>query len=182
MGRLCVASKCGLNKRHTVLCRSGLLDLKAFWGGRTKQPHYVQCWNSLILYCADKLKPEGDTMLVKNIQYGLLVLFIVSVLSACAMGDPKLAWEKMSSDANIVLLDVRSQEEYDQGHLDGAMLIPVGELKDRIGELGDNKQAPIIVYCKRGIRSERAKNILEENGFANVVNGGGYEALLATIK
>lgn len=121
-------------------------------------------------------------MLARKIHYGLIALFLITALSACAMGDPKLAWDQMSSNDQTILLDVRSQGEYDEGHLEGAVLIPVGELKERVGELGDNKDTPIVVYCKKGIRAARAQGILEDNGFTNVVNGGSYEDLLALMK
>ncbi|HEU5073822.1 MAG TPA: rhodanese-like domain-containing protein [Polyangiaceae bacterium] len=70
-----------------------------------------------------------------------------------------------------LLVDVRSPEEYAAGHIDGAVNIPVGELKTRLGELGD-KQRSIVLYCRSGARSAKAKTLLESTGFTSVVNLG----------
>jgi len=71
---------------------------------------------------------------------------------------------------NLVILDVRNQSEYDLGHLYNAVLIPVYELEDRINELQEHINDPIIVYCKSGYRSQIACEILANNGFTNVYN------------
>ncbi len=91
--------------------------------------------------------------------------------------DPKLA--KKLVDEGAVLLDVRSQEEWDAKHLDGATLIPVGELDGRLGEVdtltGGDKDKPIVVYCKSGGRAARAKKALEAAGHTQVTNMGGID-------
>ena len=80
-----------------------------------------------------------------------------------------------------LVLDVRTPEEWANGHLPGAILIPVGELEARIDEvelaLADDKTQKIVTYCRSGNRSGVAKKMLEQYGFSNVVNGGGYEQL-----
>lgn len=80
-----------------------------------------------------------------------------------------------------LVLDVRNQDEYDRGHLAEARLVPVSELAGRVDEVesavGGDKSKKIVTYCGSGRRSEKAKELLEQHGFTNVVNGGGYEAL-----
>lgn len=72
-----------------------------------------------------------------------------------------------------LLLDVRSREEAKAGMLDGAVNIPLDELRDRIGELDPNK--PIVTYCELGLRGYVAARILRQNGFVDVRNlKGGY--------
>jgi len=73
---------------------------------------------------------------------------------------------------NLVILDVRTQEEYDIEHIQNAVLIPVQELENRVGELF--KDETLLVYCRTGNRSQTAVNILEENGFTKIyhMNGG----------
>jgi rhodanese-related sulfurtransferase len=71
---------------------------------------------------------------------------------------------------NLVILDVRNQSEYDLGHLYDAVLIPVYELENRINELQEHVNDPIIVYCKAGSRSQIACEILATNGFTKVYN------------
>jgi rhodanese-related sulfurtransferase len=69
-----------------------------------------------------------------------------------------------------LLLDVRTQEEYDERHIEGSTLIPVGELESRLGEISDYKDKPVLVYCRSGNRSVTASNVLIDNGFTEVHN------------
>jgi phage shock protein E len=67
--------------------------------------------------------------------------------------------------------------EFDQGHLEGALLIPHDRIASRASELGDDKQRTIVLYCRSGNRSAQAKEALEKIGYTNVMNAGGYESL-----
>lgn len=71
-----------------------------------------------------------------------------------------------------VLLDVRTQGEFAAGHVEGAVNVPVGELKTNLGQVAAKKDQPIVVYCQSGRRSAAAKTILEEAGFLKVVDLG----------
>lgn len=71
-----------------------------------------------------------------------------------------------------MLLDVRSPEEFAGGHIDGAVSIPIQELSDRLGELGD-KNETVVIYCQSGGRSMMAKRLLESKGFTDVHDLGG---------
>jgi phage shock protein E len=70
-------------------------------------------------------------------------------------------------EGGALLLDVRTPGEFASGHLDGALNVPVQELGSRLGELGD-KQRAIVVYCRSGARSGRAKRLLSSRGYASV--------------
>ena len=89
--------------------------------------------------------------------------------------DPALAHELVA--AGGVLVDVRTPEEYAERHLDGAVNIPVDELKTRMGEVdkltGGDKAKPIVVYCQSGGRAGRAKTVLLGAGHPQVTNLGG---------
>ena len=80
---------------------------------------------------------------------------------------PKEAHEIISQQ-EVVVLDVRTQEEYDSGHISDALLIPVSELESRLDEL--NPSDYILVYCRSGHRSEEAARILVANNFIHVYN------------
>lgn len=84
--------------------------------------------------------------------------------------------------AGALVIDVREQSEWDRGHLAMARLVPVGELAARLDEVaawaGGDKDAPVVVYCASGRRSERAKGVLEQAGFTHVANGGGFGELI----
>jgi len=79
-------------------------------------------------------------------------------------------YEIINSDQDYMTLDVRTLDEFNEGHLEDAVHIPVDELEDRLDELPQDK--PIIVYCKSGIRSSTAANILVDNGFTMVFDMG----------
>lgn len=74
---------------------------------------------------------------------------------------------RLAKGDSLVLLDVRTKEEYDGdlGHLPGSILIPVQEIEKRYHELDPLKNKEIIVYCRSGRRSERAGKFLAEKGF-----------------
>ncbi len=75
-----------------------------------------------------------------------------------------------------LFVDVRTEEEWDDGHLDGALHFELARLEQ--GKLPDlKKDIPIAVYCRRGIRAEQALRILKKKGFMNVRNAGGYDDL-----
>lgn len=77
------------------------------------------------------------------------------------------AKDMYNSDSAVILLDVRNQDEYNAGHIEGSVLIPVSELESRLSELPD-KDAAIIVYCRSGMRSAAAYNTLSANGYTNI--------------
>ena len=72
-------------------------------------------------------------------------------------------------------IDVRTAEEFGQGHVPGAVNIPYEEITGRIGEVTDDKEALIYLYCRSGRRSGIAKEALDQAGFRQVVNIGGFE-------
>jgi phage shock protein E len=80
-----------------------------------------------------------------------------------------------------LVLDVRSPEEFASGHLARAENVPVDEVPGRVdaiaAKLGGDKTKPVAVYCARGGRAAKAKTALEQAGFTNVTNAGGYDAL-----
>ena len=81
-------------------------------------------------------------------------------------------------DEEHLLLDVRTQEEYDAGHIADAVLIPVDELSDRMSEIEVDQDTPILVYCRSGNRSAVASDLLVNAGFNQVYNLlGGYNGL-----
>lgn len=75
-------------------------------------------------------------------------------------------------------VDVRTQEEFDDGHLENVSHIPHEQIAARISEVTDNKEATIHLYCRSGGRAGRAKTALEELGYVNIINEGGYEEIL----
>lgn len=85
---------------------------------------------------------------------------------------PAEAKEIIDSKEAIVL-DVRTKDEYDQGHIEGAVLLPVDEISAKAEEVLKEKKAKILVYCRSGNRSATAAKTLIEMGYENVLDFGG---------
>jgi len=127
-----------------------------------------------------KMNRLKNTFLLKIIAISFLAIFLVSslFLAGCseilAKKEPvQLSVEEVaeilkSQKVSYTILDVRTKEEFDAGHLDTAVLIPVDDLEARYSELAKNK--PVIVYCKSGSRSAKAAAILVSKGFSQVNN------------
>ena len=79
----------------------------------------------------------------------------------------------MDSERDYVILDVRTQEEYDQGHIPGAVLIPDYEIKQSAQDILLDKDQLILVYCRSGRRSKNAAQVLAELGYTNIKEFGG---------
>lgn len=86
---------------------------------------------------------------------------------------PEDALKRLDSDEDILLLDVRTEAEYNQVHIPGSTLIPVEELESRYQEILQWQDKPVIVYCRSGRRSAIAADILAENNFKVVYDLGG---------
>jgi len=75
----------------------------------------------------------------------------------------------------MVILDVREPFEFEIARIDGAVLIPLGQLPDRLNELETNQE--VIAVCKSGVRSAHAVQLLQQNGYKNIFNlAGGVDA------
>ena len=82
----------------------------------------------------------------------------------------------------FLLLDVRDPDEYARAHIEGATLVPLAELENRLDELADWREGPVVVHCHHGPRSARACEILLESGFRRVEDmAGGIEAWSLTV-
>lgn len=114
-----------------------------------------------------------------------LMIVVMLALIGCAHGAgdreaaslEQQAWKSIRAGA--LLVDVRTPEEYAQGHIDGALNIPYDEISARRDELGTALDRPLVLYCRTGRRADIAKKMLEGLGFTNILNARSYEALKA---
>ena len=79
----------------------------------------------------------------------------------------------MDSESGYIIIDARTQEEYDEGHIPGAILIPEYEIADRAEKELHDKNQLILVYCRSGRRSKIAAEELVKLGYTNVKEFGG---------
>ncbi|CAA6815108.1 MAG: Rhodanese-like domain protein [uncultured Sulfurovum sp.] len=116
-----------------------------------------------------------------NILYWI-VMFAIMIFFAYSKGwilanfqsvEAKQAIVMLENDTNTSLLDVRTIQEYKEGHLRDATLIPVEHLEQNLGMLKNEKNKKILVYCATGNRSVYASRVLEKHGFTPINIKGG---------
>src|SRR5262245_851067 len=78
--------------------------------------------------------------------------------------------EKRIESGDVVVLDVREKDEWDEGHLEGATFLPRGFLEQKIEKTVAERSTPIVVYCAGGVRSALAAKSLNQLGYSNVVS------------
>ena len=83
------------------------------------------------------------------------------------------AKQLMDSEEGYIILDVRAQEEYDEGHIPGAIVISHEEIAEKAEEVLTDKDQLILVYCRSGRRSKIASEALLELGYTNIKEFGG---------
>ena len=105
-----------------------------------------------------------------------LFWFLVFVLAACA---PKGAYKNVSADElyaqlgkpDVVIVDVRTPQEYREGHIAGAVNYPLQDIDHWSKDLPKDK--PVYLYCRSGNRSQQAAEYLKKKGFRNIFNETG---------
>lgn len=117
---------------------------------------------------------------MKKILFYSLILIII--LSGCSSdnsnktNDEKVNYvqaKEMIINDGALMVDVRTKDEYDEGHIEGAVLLPVDEItEDSVKKIVDSKDSIMIVYCKSGVRSNQAAIKLKELGYKNVYDLG----------
>jgi rhodanese-related sulfurtransferase len=107
---------------------------------------------------------------------GVLAVLVVTEIRRKLHGVPQLgphaATQTMNAE-NALVLDVRENAEYQQGHLVNAVHIPLGQLNKRLKELEKYRDRPVLAYCRTGSRSNSAASLLQRQGFNTVFNLAG---------
>ena len=114
--------------------------------------------------------------------YVFLILLAVWVTTTVLAGGDheaaKKAWPMIESGA--LLVDVRSEKEFADGHLEGAININWDKTDELIAAIGNDKQRQVVFYCRSGNRVGKSIKVLETRGYTNIYNATGLEALKAT--
>ena len=88
--------------------------------------------------------------------------------------------KEYSETSGAVLLDVRTPQEYREGHIPGSKNVPLQEI-DRVSAAVSKKDTPLFVYCHRGARSRQAVGALQRMGYLNIKNIGGIAAYTGKV-
>lgn len=111
----------------------------------------------------------------------MMLIGLLAVQGAAFAGDEKdaltEAWRMIDNGA--LLIDVRSEAEYQDGHIEGAINVPHTETDALAEAIGDDPDRAVVVYCGSGRRAGIAQAALAERGYTDVHNGLGYQALEA---
>lgn len=117
-----------------------------------------------------------------QVLYALIAVLTIWLISpVLAGGDPEAArkaWPMIQD--GVLVVDVRSAEEFADGHLDGAVNIEWDKYDDLIAAIGDDKQRQVVFYCRTGNRVGKSIKELESRGYTNIYNATGLEALQET--
>jgi rhodanese-related sulfurtransferase len=107
----------------------------------------------------------------------LTILLIFGFSFAYQDLNAKQFYEMMQKEKDVIILDVRTPQEYQEGYISNAINIPVQILGQQLDKLNNFKDKKILVYCRSGHRSAIASQILDRAGFKNVYNlkGGLFE-------
>lgn len=82
--------------------------------------------------------------------------------------------ERIEENQAPLILDVRTKQEFDAGHIPGALHIPHDEVANRLAELPEDKSSEIVVHCQSGRRAGMARTVLEKNGYTGVRDLAGH--------
>ena len=111
--------------------------------------------------------------------FAVLMLFLFTICAGCSSaGSYKTinatdAVKMMQTEKDYLIIDVRTQEEYDKKHIPGAVLVPIADLREGKFEKLPNKNQTLLIYCWTGRRAEDSAKLLAENGYTKVYTFGG---------
>lgn len=112
--------------------------------------------------------------------FSFAMVFAVACYSATTETGDTITPEVLAAiEQQALIVDVRTPEEFADGHYPGAINIPHETILDGLNQLGVTADAAVILYCRSGNRSGQAEQALLEKGFTQAKNAGGLEALLS---
>ena len=117
----------------------------------------------------------------KYCQLGFIVLLMTCAIAKAEInGDDSISPKQASlmfAEQKAVIVDVREDSEWNEQHIPGAIHIPLAQLNERLPELKQYKDSPVITQCRTGRRSAQALDVLKSAGFSKVYNmDGGIKA------
>ena len=111
-----------------------------------------------------------------------ILISLLFLLAGCSGTEADRSYEQITQEKakemmdtqEVIILDVREQDEYDSGHIPGAVLLPVGSIdEDTAAEVIPETDSTVLVYCRSGNRSKTASSTLADLGYTNIYEFGG---------
>jgi rhodanese-related sulfurtransferase len=121
-------------------------------------------------------------MIKRRLIFAVMAMLAAVVLAGCDVAGPagfnarigqQQAMEIMAGDDYVIILDVRTLDEFNTGHIPDAVSLPVDEIEGAVVHMIPNRGEIILVYCRSGARSVEAATILADLGYYNVFDFGG---------
>lgn len=134
------------------------------------------------------MKNKYKVFTQKILSYVLLILVLSIITTGCSQPtevqkevgesmkikiDAKTAKSMMETESDFIILDVRTQEEYNEGHIANAVLLPNDQIGDKASDVLPDKDQMILIYCRSGNRSGQALEKLAELGYTQLYDFGG---------
>ncbi len=125
---------------------------------------------------------------MKSMKYFFVVGIMGVLFMSCTNDNQKFIYEKnnigfyeisqkqakhMIDNEEVYIIDVREEDEYEEGHIEDSILIPLNDVSSEIENIIPNKEAKILVYCRTGKRSKVASGVMADLGYKNVYDFGG---------
>lgn len=136
--------------------------------GVQELPHNLLAGQQVIIEALPQIQ-ESDPVQIEAVK---ITMFAEEVKGSYQRITPQEAMDRMEEDG-VLILDVRTQEEYDQGYIPGAVLLPDDQLAQKAPELLPDRGQTILVYCRSGRRSAGAAKALVDLGYTQVYDFGG---------
>ena len=108
----------------------------------------------------------------------IMTLFVSLLISGLSFAESREEIALNMINKGALLIDVRTDREYVDGHLKDAILIPHPRIVDQFANLEIRKDRQVVLYCRSGRRAGVAEAALRQAGYTNLFNGGGYQMLI----
>lgn len=108
-----------------------------------------------------------------------IIIIAVLLISGCTQQESQVqkldsiqAFEMSSQQSEIIIVDVRTVAEYNQGHILDSINVPLDQIRDTMEDVIESKNTPIFVVCRSGNRSAQAQSMLQSMGYTDVIDIG----------
>lgn len=144
---------------HTCVMHIAQMYVKGIMLGRD---------NSVFDVKGSLTRAEAETIIVRMLDMKQRIPQTEGREFKCKNLSPDEAWELMSKDSTAMLVDVRTIEAYNIGHIEGSICMPLNDISNNPFSVCENRNTPIIIYCQMGYKSSAAAKALIDVGYSKI--------------